>query len=137
MLGDFDVSTYTASPLLTTFFLWYTCVVNIVLLNALISIISDTYEKVLDSSTQRKLFRRAELLVEIEMLMDRSDYDNTDYFPAYLHVLQRIDRHGQPAVTEWNGRLQALRKEITRVSYHLVTRDHKGKLPPSHKRSQG
>lgn len=45
-LGEFDRSTYEDSILILFFFHYFTIFVNIVLLNVLIAIISDTYERV-------------------------------------------------------------------------------------------
>ena len=62
---------------------------NIVLLNVLIAIISDTYTRVAEKTTSRSLLQRAQLLLELEETMPQSELDDKRLFPAWLHVLQR------------------------------------------------
>ena len=88
-LGSFNGETYTDSLLMTFFFHYFTLFVNIVLLNVLIAIISDTYTRVTEKTASRSLLQRAQLLLELEETMPQSELDDKRLFPAWLHVLQR------------------------------------------------
>ena len=51
-LGDFEQDTYKASTLMSIFFLWFTFGVNVVLLNVLIAIISDAFERLQEKAKE-------------------------------------------------------------------------------------
>ena len=55
-----------SSLLMLFFFHYFTLFVNIVLLNVLIAIISDSYERVQEKFKARSLLQRAQLLLEME-----------------------------------------------------------------------
>lgn len=66
-LGEFERETYEESLLVAFVFHYFTIFVNIVLLNVLIAIISDTYERVEEKGKARGLLMRARLLLEMQV----------------------------------------------------------------------
>ena len=71
--GFGEAGLYASSPLTTTIFLYHTVMLNIVMLNALIAIMGDTYDRVSETRTERGLLQRAALLAELEASMDKDD----------------------------------------------------------------
>ena len=112
MLGNFGSVEYAdQSPTVLALILFFTLSVNIILLNTLIAIISDTYEKELDKSRQASLLERATLLCEIEDVdLSEAELLRLDYFPDWLHVLKRKNDAGKEEV--WSGFLNAMRSNV-------------------------
>ena len=61
--------------------------VPIVLLNLLIALMSDSYQRIQDRSIIELRFLRARILLEIELYLSPKELANPDWFPRYLHVL--------------------------------------------------
>ena len=70
-VGEADL--YASSSLTTLMSTIYTLLLNIVMLNALIAIMGDTYDRVSETRAERGLLQRATLLVELEASMDKDD----------------------------------------------------------------
>ena len=71
--GFGETGLYASSPLTTSIFAFYTLMLNIVMLNALIAIMGDTYDRVSETRVERGLLQRAMLLVELEESMDKDN----------------------------------------------------------------
>ena len=107
LLGEFDVETYVGGGLGSSaaLFFYTTFVTNIVLLNALIAIMSDTYDRVTETLRERGLIQRAKLLLEQQSLMSAETLRNTVYFPEWLHAIQRVDEGEAEGEHAWAGRI--------------------------------
>jgi len=110
-LGEFERETYEESLLVAFVFHYFTIFVNIVLLNVLIAIISDTYERVEEKGKARGLLMRARLLLEMQDSMPAELLEDTDLFPKWLHVLIRVEDVGSPDI--WSGRLHSIKEHIS------------------------
>ena len=69
----------------------------LVILNLLIALMGDSYEKVQESAEVEFRRQRAQLLREYEFHMSAADRNNPKYFPRWLHVLKpkgADDEHG-------------------------------------------
>lgn len=110
-LGEFSVDTYEESLLIACFYHYYTVFVNIVLLNVLIAIISDTYERVEEKSKARGLLMRARILLEMQDSMTDEMLADEVMFPKWLHVIMRVEDVGSADI--WSGRLHAIKEHIT------------------------
>ena len=132
MLGNIDRETYLAvraglpSWVMLSFLYYFTMFVNIVLLNVLISIIGDTYERVQAQSLQVSLLQRANLLLDMEAHMSSKSTTSTTsdgsgggggkggdgkMSPAWVHVLTRVEESGGSG--EWAGRLSAIKAMVS------------------------
>ena len=60
--------------------------VAIIMLNALIAIMGDTYDRVSETRLERGLQGRALLLIEIEVAMTKDDPNNQALFPRWFHL---------------------------------------------------
>ena len=59
----------------------------IIMLNALIAIMGDTYDRVSETRPERGLQGRALLLIEIEEAMTKDDQKDLDLFPRWCCLL--------------------------------------------------
>ena len=61
--------------------------VAIIMLNALIAIMGDTYDRVSETRLERGLQGRALLLIDIEEAMTKDDHENQALFPRWCRLL--------------------------------------------------
>lgn len=97
-----------------------TFVVSILMLNALIAIMGDTYDRVSADRLERGLQGRAILLAEIEGAMTEAELKNASLFPRWLHGIRRVNDEAVEE-TEWSGRLRALKNAVTKVATELAS----------------
>ena len=89
---DTDLYEETYSPslskLLMVVFLFF---VVVVLLNLLIALMGDIYERVQESASSEATYGLAKLVMEYEGLLPRSfkESKREEYFPAWLYILKR------------------------------------------------
>jgi hypothetical protein len=108
MLGAFDASDYT-NPESKVFFVAFLFLIVVIMLNLLIALMADTFERVTESWVFESRKMRVETIIEQELLMD--DSDNTDCFPAFLQVLRPVE----DVADEWagvSGQVSAVRDEV-------------------------
>jgi len=122
MLGEFELDTYNQDPWMYLFFHYFAVFVNIVLLNVLIAIISDAFEDVQNTGTERILQQRGELIVDLEAHLhaDHQEQDGDDYeaiYPPWVHVLARAD---ETVSSRWQGRVRELKQSIARVEHRVA-----------------
>merc|ERR1719272_1592252 len=89
--------------------------VAIIMLNALIAIMGDTYDRVSETRLERGLQGRALLLIEIEEAMTKDDHENQALFPRWLHVIKRAE-DSEEGGAEWSGRLRAIKDSVSKVA---------------------
>jgi hypothetical protein len=65
-----------------------------VLLNVLIAVLSDTHEKVYDTKEARGLKQKARMLLDLQTQMQEKDLQCAEWFPKWLHVLERREEGG-------------------------------------------
>jgi len=90
-----------------------TLLVPVVMLNALIAIMGDTFDRVSETRKQRGLQLRAQLLLELDDTRDDQKQKDPKLYPRCLHVI----RLKEDAETEesWAGRLSAMKDKIVDV----------------------
>ena len=138
MLGDFDKHVFGVAReglpqwVMLAFFYYFTMFVNVVLLNVLISIIGDTYERVQAKSIQVSLLQRANLLLDMEAHMSsESGVDGKvsgkaaaalrkDH-PAWVHVISRVEEAG--GQDQWAGRLSAIKLMVADLSEKIAANE--------------
>ena len=81
------------------------------MLNALIAIMSDTYERVSEQRIERGLQQRAELLVEYEkMMLFKSERNG---FASWLHAIRRKDAALVASeADQWAGQLRRIKDDV-------------------------
>eukprot|EP01046_Picozoa_sp_COSAG06_P067300 COSAG06_NODE_17384_length_944_cov_1.416568_1_plen_229_part_01 len=138
-MGDFDVDVFRlasnwfiAVPLFVTFIV----MVPIVMLNSLIALMSDTFERVQQNTTAASRLERAKIILELEHLLlpavgdtEGSSCRQWRIYPVacvllvqkfkvsseqFLHVLEPKNRDSQDG-SEWQGRMRVLFKKFERA----------------------
>ena len=115
MLGAFEVSDYT-NPESTVFFALFLFLIVVIMLNLLIALMADTFERVMESWVFESRKMRVETIIEEELLMD--DSHNAAYFPEFLQVLRPVEE----AADEWSGvsgQISAVKEEVVRTARDL------------------
>jgi len=144
MLGSYDVRVLRLSSsvvLAWLFFLLFSFMMSILLLNVLIAILSDSFERVQERADVEWRRERALLLVEMENLVPQAPDARRLYlsligarYPRTLRVLTSVDENledrpfimvGESAAStsgqgQWQGRLRALKDRIERLERSLV-----------------
>ena len=116
MLGAFEVSDYT-NPESTVFFVVFLFLIVVIMLNLLIALMADTFERVMESWVFESRKMRVETIIEQELLMN--DSDNADCFPAFLQVLRPVE----DVADEWagvSGQGSAVREEVGAVKRQVM-----------------
>jgi hypothetical protein len=115
IVGSFDMNNFENLESMV-FFVLYLSVMVIIMLNLLIAIMSDSYEKVKESEVVEARKLRAETIIAEEKLMSDRDRANADYFPRYLQVLRATDGTEQ----KWSGLSGKMVSEILKVKKQLA-----------------
>jgi outer membrane murein-binding lipoprotein Lpp len=121
MLGAFDIADYSNAES-TAFFAIFLFLIVVVMLNLLIAIISDVFERVTESWVFEGRKMRIETIIEEELLMN--DSQNAEFFPAYLQVLRPVEE----AADEWagvSGQISTVREEVSIVKREVTRVEHK------------
>ena len=116
MLGAFDASDYT-NPESVVVFVMFLFLIVVIMLNLLIALMADTFERVTESWVFESRKMRVETIIEQELLMN--DSDNTDCFPAFLQVLRPVE----DVADEWagvSGQVSAVRDEVGAVKREVM-----------------
>jgi len=99
------------------FVLAVTCVL-VVALNALISVLADSYARVQEHATANRRKERAELIVEYMTLLPRWKIRQIEQETRYFHALLEADADGDLVIEtdDWRGGLNALRDDIEEMN---------------------
>ena len=117
MLGEFDASTYQEDVWMFGFFHYFCVFVNVVLLNVLIAIISDCYERVLTTGAEHALQQRAELIMELEAHLSGSALEGSSaFYPRWVHVATRRE---VSVTSTWSGRIKAIQNAVRNVEQQV------------------
>eukprot|EP00045_Choanoeca_perplexa_P017145 m.243226 g.243226 ORF g.243226 m.243226 type:complete len:1747 (-) comp17460_c0_seq1:28-5268(-) len=112
-LGDFDSANFTQGPfrgVLSVMFALTIMGISIVLLNLLIAILSDSYERVQDKADVEFQKLRAAYLVELEASMLPADLQDEERFPRWIHVMLPGESQGRFDV--WTGMLGSMKGKV-------------------------
>ena len=116
MMSAFEVSDYT-NPESKLFFVLFLFLIVVIMLNLLIALMADTFERVMESWVFESRKMRVETIIEQELLMN--DSDTTDCFPVFLQVLRPVE----DVADEWagvSGQVSAVRDEVGAVKREVT-----------------
>ena len=114
-MGSPNDELYPAEPFSLLWFLYigWCLVLLIVMLNSLIAILGDTYDRVMEHQRPRGLLERARLLGEIEEQMSRRERESKSNFPGCVHVLIRKEEAEEESdAAQWSGRMAAIKAQV-------------------------
>lgn len=86
-------------------------VMNVMFMNFIIAVISESYEKVMQRVVALSFRLKAEMIVERETLMTQEDFLNIEYFPKYL-ILRRAVGSGNDSSEEWQGFIKDIKSTM-------------------------
>ena len=127
LIGTYEPTSYWQGFLLPFSFMVTELIVHVVLLNALIAIMSDTYDRVCETQRERGLLNRAHYLLEQMRLMTKKQLDDVRYFPRWLHLLARVeneDGHPNPVAQSggWGGKVTAVKSEVAKAEESISSK---------------
>eukprot|EP00347_Sterkiella_histriomuscorum_P007196 403349897 len=105
-MGDFQVDDYNTlskSGIIFAWIIWLTGVLflNIILLNFIIAVISESYEKVMQKMVAQSYLQQAMLIKEREMHFSEKQKQSFKYFPRFL-ILRRPVQQDSQENNEWH-----------------------------------
>ncbi|GMH77433.1 hypothetical protein TrST_g9197 [Triparma strigata] len=121
MLGEFEVTDFPNTSFgefvsAIILFCVFTFFINIIMLNLLIAIMGDIFDKVQESATAEFLFARTQIILEFEEMLKNN---NAEWFPTWLQVLtplHKSDNNTSHDADEWTGRVQKVTKTVNKLS---------------------
>ncbi|CAI2364011.1 unnamed protein product [Moneuplotes crassus] len=109
-LGDFNTDNFEGTDKYYLYTIWFmnVLIALIVLLNLLIAIMGDTFDRVRENSENNMLKELAAIMSENEMLINRDKK-----FSQYKYIIVVETDKGEEADIQWDGRLQRLRDYLS------------------------
>eukprot|EP00347_Sterkiella_histriomuscorum_P003812 403362845 len=114
--GDFQIGNFyqlDETHIIFAWIVWISAVLflNIVLLNFIIAVISESYEKVMQKMVAESFKIKAELIIERESYFSHADFQNQNYFPDYV-IYRRPVEDQVDGNEEWQGFVKDIKKTI-------------------------
>jgi len=104
------------------YFVIYGIISNVILLNLLIAVMSDSYDEIKESEKVEQRRKRAKTLCDIDRVwgsfLSREPFRDLCY-PTHLHWLTQKGDQGQDLDKEWEGKVKELRQKIDKNSQNL------------------
>ena len=85
LLGDFDAEEFSASSsygLTLALFVVFMFFINIVMLNLLIAIMGDIFDRIQENAKAEFIFARAQIIIELELTLSKAQKENKEWFPT-------------------------------------------------------
>ena len=115
LIGGGDSEAYAATTLGQLYLMAFLFFGVVVLLNLLIALMGDSYDRVRENEAVEGLLTRAAAICEIEnSRLLRPNFRDVTLFPRFLHILKskHADSEGGDDRAEWGGRVKALRRVV-------------------------
>eukprot|EP00347_Sterkiella_histriomuscorum_P018211 403346367 len=125
--GDFQIDNLyqlDETHIIFAWIVWISAVLflNIVLLNFIIAVISESYEKVMQKMVAESFKIKAELIKERESYFSHADFQNQNYFPDYV-IFRRPVEDQVDANEEWQGFVKDIKKTIYKTHLKSIQSD--------------
>mmetsp|Transcript_6199 Transcript_6199/g.12871 ORF Transcript_6199/g.12871 Transcript_6199/m.12871 type:complete len:1433 (-) Transcript_6199:1267-5565(-) len=133
---DFDKSRHIVISVL---FVLFTLFINIIMLNLLIAIMGDIFDRIQENAKAEFIFARAQIIIEFEGALNFLIPQNIrkreeeNWFPTWLQVLtpQQVD-FSEYEEDEWNGRLRAVLRRVDTIERKMKRIDEIGREQKRH-----
>jgi len=113
LLGDFDGDVYSVGASRTGIFYASTLGFNLVITNAVIALMGDSWEKTQQKKTLSAIRAKAKLLFDFERSMGDATLNDENLFPKWVHVIYRaVPGKADAEEDEWQGGLDDARRKI-------------------------
>eukprot|EP00347_Sterkiella_histriomuscorum_P007289 403349528 len=118
--GDFQVDQFKQlqdEHIIYGWIIWISAVLflNIILLNFIIAVISESYEKVMQKMIAESYRIKCQLIKERELFFDNKDLNDAIKFPRYL-ILRKPVSQNEDSNSEWQGFVKDIKKSLIKVS---------------------
>ena len=98
-------------------FVVFTFFINIIMLNLLIAIMGDIFDRIQENAVAEFLFARANILLEIEATFGDKEMSKTDWYPRWLQVLvATTEGNESDDRVDWAGRVRALKGAMNKIN---------------------
>lgn len=130
MLGSVEIEDFKAIKgslfaLAMILIITFVCIQAIVMLNVLIAILGDGFDRVRSNEDATRLFNFARYMVEWDIRLSsrvlhliRAFAGSNWHNPGYLYVIQRTDLSSTSA--EWTGRIAAIREHVDHATNKVL-----------------
>eukprot|EP00347_Sterkiella_histriomuscorum_P001793 403370658 len=117
--GDFQVDQFKQlqdEHIIYGWIIWISAVLflNIILLNFIIAVISESYEKVMQKMIAESYRIKCQLIKERELFFDNKDLNDAIKFPRYL-ILRKPVSQNEDSNSEWQGFVKDIKKSLIKV----------------------
>eukprot|EP00347_Sterkiella_histriomuscorum_P000920 403374018 len=114
--GDFQIDNFyelADAHIIFAWIVWISAVLflNIILLNFIIAVISESYEKVMQKMVAESYRIKAQLIKERESYFNDEEFKNQEYFPSYI-IFRRPVEDQIDDNQEWQGFVKDIKKTI-------------------------
>ncbi|CDW91442.1 wd-40 repeat protein [Stylonychia lemnae] len=114
--GDFQLDDYQkqgSTLVIFSWILWILAVLtlNIVFMNFIIAVISESYERVMQKLISESYKVKANMILEREELLSIKELERKDFFPNYIVVRRQINNEANE-VGEWQGFIKDLKYTV-------------------------
>eukprot|EP00347_Sterkiella_histriomuscorum_P008062 403346519 len=122
--GDFQLDMYSSlneNHIIYAWLIWISAVLflNIILLNFIIAVISESYEKVMQKMVAESYRIKCQLIKEREIIFNEEDWKDFKIFPNYI-ILRRPVADNDDAGSEWQGFVKDIKKTLMKVSQSIT-----------------
>ncbi|GMH50018.1 hypothetical protein TL16_g00674 [Triparma laevis f. inornata] len=134
LLGEYDLenldrlnndSEFTMTKIM---FVCFTMLLNIIMLNLLIAIMGDIFDKIQENAKAEFLFARANIILEFEDVLTKKQKENREWFPVWLQVLVPTLKSTEMQDGDWVGRVRALKDSVNTVRQQLDESEKKREM---------
>ncbi|CDW79314.1 wd-40 repeat protein [Stylonychia lemnae] len=114
--GDFQLDDYHSQEdglVIFTWVIWLIAVMtlNIVFMNFIIAVISESYERVMQKLVAESYRVKANMIVEREQLFNAADLKSQEYFPNFIAIRRPLNTESNES-GEWQGFIKDLKYTI-------------------------
>eukprot|EP00347_Sterkiella_histriomuscorum_P022696 403337500 len=125
--GDFQIENFYElqdAHIIFAWIVWISAVLflNIILLNFIIAVISESYEKVMQKMMAESYRIKAQLIKERESYFNDDDFQNQKYFPSYI-IFRRPVENQIDDNQEWQGFVKDIKKTIYKTHTKSINAD--------------
>ena len=91
----------------------FTFFINIVMLNLLIALMGDIFDRIQENARNEFLFARGSIILEFENMMSAGELNNKAWFPTWLQILEPAAGSDESKEDEdWAGRLTSVKHAL-------------------------
>lgn len=115
-IGDYDTDNFAKNSdfkiLTWLIYLMVMILGNVVFMNFIIAVVSQSYESCMQKSTAQSFKVKLHMIRERESRMTAGDFANKEWFPRFIVVCKPITESNGEVENEWNGVLREMERVV-------------------------